>query len=293
MARELPSQPFSRDALARLIIRDGVRINASVANRLHYDVGILLNDLHRSVVVGEWFDFGAFTGVPDHEVNPLKRFANDAIAACEAGFFRMPHPISIWRARFQSLQRKGIEVAMLVVDDGKHIRSMSGLVTGATTDSWEIEVVIQIPVDDQMAWKSLGNADLAQESATIWRGLWLMLNTGNLPRRVDEPSEKLIRARKRAGKLPPKRVTHIDAQEYITALVGGGNRPSLPQGGTHASPIAHVRRGHVHTLRNGVKKWFQPMWVAGSPESRLLRDKYRVPSAGQELPAVDPVGGEA
>lgn len=45
----------------------------------------------------------------------------------------------------------------------------------------------------------------------------------------------------------------VDAREYFTAL--GSTSKSSNKGGTHASPIPHLRRAHERVLANGKRIW--------------------------------------
>jgi hypothetical protein len=59
--------------------------------------------------------------------------------------------------------------------------------------------------------------------------------------------------RKRQGKHPIPAHYDVDAFEYFTALGPTGNVAN--RGGTHASPIPHLRRAHERVLPNGKRIW--------------------------------------
>lgn len=80
-----------------------------------------------------------------------------------------------------------------------------------------------------------------------------MLNTRgcsvDLKRAPSVTNEK----RKRQGKHPIPAHFDVDASEYFSALNSTANTTNL--GGTHASPIPHLRRAHERVLQNGKRIW--------------------------------------
>ena len=85
--------------------------------------------------------------------------------------------------------------------------------------------------------------------STLAIGLWgyglQMINTENVPieKVVTSPKLAKARARNRKPQLPDYYV--VQSREYVTTLARHGRVEAAPAGGgTHASPIAHVRRGH-------------------------------------------------
>lgn len=59
--------------------------------------------------------------------------------------------------------------------------------------------------------------------------------------------------RKRQGKNPIPAHYDVDAAEYLTAL--GSVVDSADRGGSHASPIPHLRCAHERVLSNGNRIW--------------------------------------
>lgn len=99
----------------------------------------------------------------------------------------------------------------------------------------------------------------------------MMLTTRGIKTRVEEAPAKLNAKRERNGKAPLPRVTHVDTRAYIDAR----ERASL--GGTHASPVPHLRRGHVRRLRSGRETWIRDMLVNCRNLSEVqARDHYEV-----------------
>jgi hypothetical protein len=62
---------------------------------------------------------------------------------------------------------------------------------------------------------------------------------------------------------------------YKVLTIGKKKRKSANQGGTHASPRSHLRRGYYRTSRNGVRHWVQPCMVKGETDGFVHKD-YKV-----------------
>lgn len=67
---------------------------------------------------------------------------------------------------------------------------------------------------------------------------------------------------------------------YKTLVVGKKKRKSAHQGGTHASPRSHLRRGYYRTSKYGVRHWVQPCMVKGETPGFVHKD-YKVEGAEQ------------
>jgi hypothetical protein len=92
-----------------------------------------------------------------------------------------------------------------------------------------------------------------------------------------EPDVKLQRARARSGKPALPAFYRIHGGDYITALSGkrkGGDAKS-GTGGTHASPIPHLRRAHQRVLPDGRTVWVRDALVnLRDPHAPLQRAFY-------------------
>lgn len=62
---------------------------------------------------------------------------------------------------------------------------------------------------------------------------------------------------------------------YKVLTIGKKKRKSAYQGGTHASPRSHLRRGYYRTSPKGVRHWVQPCMVKGETPGFVHKD-YRV-----------------
>ena len=67
---------------------------------------------------------------------------------------------------------------------------------------------------------------------------------------------------------------------YKTLVIGKKKRKSAHQGGTHASPRSHLRRGYYRTSKYGVRHWVQPCMVKGETPGFVHKD-YKVEGVEQ------------
>jgi len=87
-----------------------------------------------------------------------------------------------------------------------------------------------------------------QCSHMLFYGL-MILNTEFVPIEAVPAPEKLNKQRVKSGKDPLPGFTKVHTEDYITALTGKPKaRSEDAQGGTHASPVPHLRRGHRRWL---------------------------------------------
>ena len=80
----------------------------------------------------------------------------------------------------------------------------------------------------------------------------LVLNTRNVDRQTITAPAKLNRARMKNRKPPIPPYDKVNAAPYVTAILARGKRRerSEDQGGTHASPIPHLRMGHFRQYKD-------------------------------------------
>ena len=101
--------------------------------------------------------------------------------------------------------------------------------------------------------------------------LSMILATKNVGLRVEKASEKVNKKREKKGKPPYPAVTYVDVQRYMEAAARSATA------GTHASPIPHLRRGHIRNYRNGGRSWVRPALVnCRSLKDIKPRDHYEV-----------------
>lgn len=93
----------------------------------------------------------------------------------------------------------------------------------------------------------------------------------NVRQRLNAPDTKLQRAREKRGKRP--------LFSYWTLELNGRSERGESQGGTHASPRVHLRRGHPRQYAPGLWTWVQPCAV-GNRSAGMVHKDY---SAGPAL----------
>ena len=105
--------------------------------------------------------------------------------------------------------------------------------------------------------------DLADE-IRVTLGLLAILSCSNTPVKEVEPPAKLNKKRVKSGKAPIPTYRTIHISDHVSR----GGREAI---GSHASPRAHWRRGHIRnqkTAKGYIRKWIKPTIVnpdAGAP----------------------------
>jgi hypothetical protein len=99
----------------------------------------------------------------------------------------------------------------------------------------------------------------------------LILNTRNVKRETIRVADKLNKSRVRSGKpmIPPYDV--VNAAPYVTAILAAGTAMAsrdAAKGGTHASPIPHIRQGHMRHYPSGRRTFIAETLVNVAPEAR-------------------------
>lgn len=132
----------------------------------------------------------------------------------------------------------------------------------------------------QEALEKLGN-DLYEAAASnvldpIVTALTI-LNTRNIPSQTVAVSDKLNKARIKSGKSPIPPYRKVDSSGYVTAILNRQERSSSPGGGHHASPVMHIRRGHIRTYANGERSFIRDTIVNATESMRkTFRSHYEV-----------------
>lgn len=97
----------------------------------------------------------------------------------------------------------------------------------------------------------------------------MILNTRNVERETVQAPEKLQRARKKSGKPLIPSFDRVNTVPYVTAILARGRRRSGDDlGGHHASPMPHIRRGHVRVYATGQSTFIRDTLVNVADEAR-------------------------
>jgi hypothetical protein len=108
----------------------------------------------------------------------------------------------------------------------------------------------------------------------------IMLSTNGIERETVRVADKLQRARAKSGKPPIPPYDRVNSAPYVTAMMLRGRpRAGESLGGTHASPVPHIRRGHLRTYASGVQSFIRDTLVGVTEDTRLSwlnRSHYKV-----------------
>jgi hypothetical protein len=108
----------------------------------------------------------------------------------------------------------------------------------------------------------------------------LLLNTRGVPIKTISVDDKLNKARVKNRKpiIPPYR--KVDSAYYTTAMLRQTTGQKEAQGGTHASPVPHIRQGHWRNYTSGERTFIRDTLVNATPEMReyfkTSRSMYKV-----------------
>lgn len=117
--------------------------------------------------------------------------------------------------------------------------------------------------------------ELGNQICNFFFVLVTILATDNVPIERETPSPKLQAARRKAGKPPIPSHFTVRTEGYVTALTKKPARHGSPTG-THASPIMHLRRGHLRRLPAGTTTWVRDCLVNARDGDALTRMAYSV-----------------
>lgn len=111
----------------------------------------------------------------------------------------------------------------------------------------------------------------------------LILSTRGIARETVTVPDKLQKARAKNGKPPIPPYDRVFSAPYVTAIQARRARGRAePKGGTHASPVPHLRMGHPRTYASGVQVFVRDALVNMSDDARRAwitgRSHYAVKS---------------
>lgn len=277
----VPAHPSSRETF--LDAFKNVRF-AILNESMTLDAKGTFNDCYKSFTSAEWFDFGKV------HADDIAAASMDARELFKAGLLHAPYEVCVFRAR---LVHSGTEIEVGMLIDTRDDSTMIMQFRSNGLRNEYISLIAGVYLKDGTI-KGVGSKDKQQADFSLmlfyeYLGLWTILNARGVGKIVEEPSEKLNRARARNNKHPLKRVVRVDSARYVTALhetqrierAGG----STAQGGTGRSPKMHLRRGHmrtyVHDRYKGLPtdqrvKWIRPMIISGTGDIDKNRDAYVV-----------------
>lgn len=197
---------------------------------------------------------------------------------------RLPYPV-IWSEFELATQSGGSAIAaalMQEIEDHDLGMVYSALCFVRTLGAWQKWMLIAdctITEDSEGYWiESRGDEKLDDTGlgmmTLVFRGIEV-INCVNV--KCVETSPTPMQRRKAARRKVPIVSTwtlHLKTE-----------RPeSRPQGGTHASPRIHLRRGHIRQFAPGRKTWVQPCVVRGKGPGMVVKDYQLGTAAGAPQP---------
>jgi len=176
-----------------------------------------------------------------------------------------------------------VKMACLIYEEVKNektIRTSIHFEKLSNVDGWVlVGFVIAVEHGDKTdwTWSDYGNKD----DDTYWsnRMKWFRycvlaflsaLSCNNVKKIENVPPEKLQKKRIKNGKLPlfSYWTLHLELSKEEQRKIGSN-------GGSHASPRLHLRRGHAREYRPGLFTWVQSC-VVGNKENGLIMKDYAV-----------------
>jgi len=107
----------------------------------------------------------------------------------------------------------------------------------------------------------------------------LMLNTRGIKNDVVTVSDKLNKARVKSGKRPIPPYRKLETAEYVSILLARKHRGEH-KGGTHSSPIPHLRIGHWRNYITGERSFINDTLVRVTPE---MREAFKASRMGYQV----------
>jgi hypothetical protein len=189
---------------------------------------------------------------------------------------RLPYPTCWFEATVFDSNEKGWS-AVLGVLATQSGAAITGTVFARENNlGWTLEGAYQIdptkPAGTEVVWR--GPDETGPElrmMAGAMMSFLSALHCSNVQRQEHPADAKLQKARTKRGKAP--------LFSYWTLQLDGKSDRGESQGGTHASPRVHLRRGHPRQYAPGLWTWVQPCAV-GNRSAGMVHKDY---SAGPAL----------
>jgi len=103
-----------------------------------------------------------------------------------------------------------------------------------------------------------------------------LLADASIPISHTPPPDKLNKARAKRGKPPIPAHNVVHTRDYVSYCQSHASGKRTAQGGQHASPVAHWRRGHMRHLKSGVLVTVRSAKVNWRTADDLHRKFYKV-----------------
>jgi hypothetical protein len=278
--KTIPAHPSSRETVMAAF--EDARF-AIVNESMSTDHAGTFQDCYDSFKFAEWFDFGRLNA------DDIASASFDAMPLFKEGMLRSPYERCVFRCRLVHEDTE-LESIMLIDQSETQTTIMQFRCNGLRNEYVSLLAGVVLRGTDVKGIGKVNEKQQADFSLMLFHeylGLWTMLNARGVGKVVEEPSEKLNRARARNNKAPLQRVIKVDAARYVTALHETVRMESSGSGatGTGRSPKMHLRRGHMRTYTHDRFaalpsdrriKWIRPMIINGTGDVDKNRDAYIV-----------------
>lgn len=275
-----PARPINREEMLARLPRCARSILFDKPEMADIKPGLFVDFIREA----EWFDFGTVNDAA------LANASIDAVQFRDGYYIKPPFPISLFRVRQDEPGEDGYacDILFLLIDNNR-LRDNAPLVVEVSNGDMEGTTIISfvatrsylsmsaLALVNGPIYGSAGEDDnnVAQLIVKMFEALWLILNTKNIDKQLDEPAPKLNRARVARGKQPLKRVTRISASQYMRALA-----ETVAHG---ASPRMHLRRAHLRHYTSerfaeavrSKPKLIEAM-IINADKDNMRRDHYEV-----------------
>jgi hypothetical protein len=144
---------------------------------------------------------------------------------------------------------------------GKHMLLIGDMITASPTRNAHGKVGYRAQLTRGALSVMPGNSSEGEAAGNLLDPVMsclLLLATDGIEVRTVEAPEKLNKHRVKAGKTAIPSHYEVLAGGYVTALSARHHRRSAPGDGHHASPLPHLRRGHIrhlHAMHGGGTTW--------------------------------------
>jgi hypothetical protein len=264
-----------------------IAINPMLAITEDHDVRFLLNLIKGVVADGRMIDFGFIPNdvIKRESVASRTLFEGGELAhpydswlgvtSWEGGYngyLVVPHPVTA--DAILVIEMYGLRTPITQMGDCILIYDMVSVMVEAIGQTMVTPAAMRYPkgVTETLLEQRNRGSNSLDPLVTMLR----LLADASIPITHAEPPVKLNKARAKHGKDPIPGHHTVHTREYVTAYTTARPSGRTAQGGHHASPVAHWRRGHLRHLKSGTVVPVRSSKINFRDAETLHRMFYRV-----------------
>jgi hypothetical protein len=193
------------------------------------------------------------------------------------GYLVVPHPVAA--KAILVIEMYGLRTPVTQMGDCILIYDMVSVEVAAVGQTMVTPTPMRYPaghVETLLEQRNRGSNSL-DPLVTMLR----LLADASIPITHAEPPVKLNRARAKHGKDPIPGHSTVHTRDYVTGYQTHASGKRTAQGGHHASPVAHWRRGHMRHLKSGSVVAVRSSKINFRDAETLHRMFYRVKGPDQ------------